>query len=114
MKPKKTSRKTESANAGSLPRLVRKQRVGKYGLTGNSGLGVGGFFHISMPYDCNGRVFVWSKDFQGWERMTPKRAKLWKREIITCSKRGCKKPAVMVDHHFPYYHDHNLCKRHAS
>lgn len=114
MKLKKTSRKTESANAGSLPRLVRKQRVGKYGLTGNSGLGVGGFFHISMPYDCNGRVFVWSKDSQGWERMTPKRAKLWKRKIITCSKRGCKKPAVMVDHHFPYYHDHNLCKRHAS
>lgn len=96
------------------PRLVRRKGMGKYGLTGNTGLGVCGFFHIAMPYDCNGRVFVWSKDRIGWERMTLKRAKLWKREVITCSKPGCNNPAAMVDHLFPYYQDHNLCKSHTK
>jgi hypothetical protein len=68
--------------------------------------------HIAAPYDCNGRVFVWTKDGEWWERMTAKRAALWKRQIITCNQ--CDKPAVQLDHYWPYYNDRTLCADHLN
>lgn len=85
-------------------------------LKGNSGLGVSPlFFHVSAPYDCNGKVFVKSKltddageSVDSWTCVDKKDAK--GKEIIPCCK--CKRPAVTLDHHRPYDNQDNLCKEH--
>ncbi len=89
-------------------------------LRGMSGLGVCGLFHLNAPYSCNGLIFVeWShrrhgETWRGWKRMTEGRAKKEGREIIMCVKRGCKRPAAMIDHHYPYMAYDNLCEIHAK
>lgn len=98
--------------------------LGKYGIKGSTGLGVEGFFHLSAPYDSNGKVFVqytyrrsYVKDgeklveeMDSWKRMTLAKAKKEKRTIIPCSM--CDKPAVSLDHHWPYENLFNRCKKH--
>ena len=100
------------------------QILGKHGITGTMGLGVEGFFHLSAPYDSNGLVFVeynfrykYEKNGKtrievqpGWKRMTLKRAKREKRNIIRCCV--CDKPAVSLDHLWPYDSYRNRCKKH--
>ena len=80
--------------------------MGKYGLTGNSGLT--GWGHVSASYDCNGMVFVETDDY--WKRMPKEEAEKQGLKIITCSY--CDKPAVSLDHHYPYMADQNLCAEH--
>ncbi len=90
----------------------------KHGLTGNSGLNVDGFkdvvFHIAASYAAgDGKCFVdWFENGEiGWRRMTVKRATKEGRRIITCDK--CSKPAISLDHYWPYYSDMNRCLDHA-
>ena len=102
--------------------MKRKPSLGRYGITGNSGLGVGGFFHVNAPFDCNGKVFVkWEyrqkspdgkkiEKWESWKRMTLKRAIKENREIIPCY--FCKNPAASLDHCYPYMSDKTLCKNH--
>jgi hypothetical protein len=85
-------------------------------LKGKSGLIAPGI-HVSAPYDSNGKVFV-EYEFrkklangklgiwQSWKRMTLARAKKEKRHIIKCL---CGKPAIQMDHFWPYYWDDTLC-----
>jgi hypothetical protein len=97
------------------------KQIGKHGLTGNTGLGVAGFFHVSMAYDSNGLVFVeWRhrqklpngkiEKYDWWKRMTLKRALKEKRKIIECEY--CNRPAASLDHFWPYMSDDNFCKEH--
>ncbi len=97
--------------------------VGKYGLTGNSGLGALGMFHIGLPYDCNGKVFVeWkfrhkflsgnTEEWEGWKRMALKRAIKEKRKIIKCNY--CDKPVVRLDHLWDYHDELNACEDHLE
>jgi len=85
--------------------------MGKYGIKGNTGLGVGGMFHVSAPYDNNGKVFVrvdhpeWG---EVWERVDADKAD--PQRVIRCVM--CDKPAVSLDHHWPYYSDMNRCADH--
>ena len=85
--------------------------MGKYGIKGNTGLGVGGMFHVSAPYDSNGKVFVrvdhpeWG---EVWERVDADKAD--PQRVIRCVM--CDKPAVSLDHHWPYYSDMNRCADH--
>jgi hypothetical protein len=87
-------------------------KLGKYGLKGNSGIGKWGanIVHINAPYDANGMVFVDHKDH--WKRMRLSTAKKRKKEIILCS--DCKKPAVRLDHLYPYHSEMNACATHAK
>ena len=91
-------------------------KFGRYGLRGCSGLFVGGCFRVAAPYDCNGKVFVESESTDPddcapvWRRMSAKKAVREGRKIITCSM--CNKPAVSLDHLWPYYRDMNRCKEH--
>lgn len=103
-----------------------KTSIGKYGITGSTGLGVSGFFHVSAPYDCNGKVFVeWEyvstltnnetpevkiEKWDGWKRMTMKRALKENRKIILCCQ--CNEPAVSLDHFYPYMSNRNFCQKH--
>jgi len=84
---------------------------GKYGIKGNTGLGVGGMFHMSAPYDCNGMVFV-EKEHEEWgtvwERVDSDKAE--GRKIITCFM--CDKPAVSLDHLWPYHSEMCRCAEH--
>lgn len=99
-----------------------KNKLTKYGLTGNSGFGTGlkldgikGAWHVSANYAANGenKVFVmWNyKDgISSWKRMTIKRAKREGRKIIPCCQ--CDKPAVTLDHCWPYLVDRTFCSKH--
>ena len=88
--------------------------MGKFGLTGDSGMVADGL-HISAPYDSNGMVFVEVEDKE-WgvicERVEKEKATTEKMNIITCSM--CNKPAVSLDHYWPYYSDHCLCEEHYN
>lgn len=82
-------------------------------LKGTSGF-IGHGIHVSAPYDCNGFVFVeWHYRWgDWWKRMTKKRAEREGRTIITCCK--CSRPAVQLDHHWPYMSDYCLCAEHQK
>lgn len=105
----------------------------KYGLKGSSGLGKEyglseQILHISANYGINNDNEVFVKCFfdggfnnynnketevfycESWSRMDKKEAIQDHFEIIKCCK--CDSPAVSLDHHWPYYSDHNLCKKH--
>jgi len=106
--------------------------MGAHGLTGSTGIGVGGFLHVNAPYDSNGMVFVdwqyrrrlpksiWYKDHRGrlvkeercdsWKRMTRYRAKKEGRKPIECCM--CGRPAVSLSHSYPYDVCDNLCAEH--
>lgn len=86
--------------------------MGKYGLSGNSGIVAEGL-HIAAPYDSNGGVFVEVEDEEWgvvWRRVSKKKAESKGMKIISCSM--CEKPAVSLDHHWPYFHDYCRCKDH--
>jgi len=82
-------------------------KLGKFGIKGNTGLGVAGAFHLSAPYDSNGQVFVDCRD-RGWERVDADKAN--PDAIIRCCM--CDKPAVSLDHLYPYHSEMNRCARH--
>ena len=90
----------------------RLPKIGKYGIKGITGIGVlNGIFHLSAPYDSNGKIFVEMDDFT-WERMTKAQAKRQKKTIIPCFM--CKNPAVSLDHLYPYHQEMNRCAKHYS
>ncbi len=100
-----------------------KKFFGKRGLKGNSGIGVCGLFHVNAPYDSNGKIFVdWefrhkSPDgkidkYESWKRMTLERALKEKRKIIKCFR--CNKPAVRLEHSYPYMVELNACEDHLD
>ena len=86
--------------------------MGKYGLSGNSGF-VSEDKHVAASYDSNGMVFVEVDDGHGgtwWRRIARKEAEDRGLSIILCSM--CDKPAVSLDHHWPYDDDLNRCEKH--
>ena len=92
--------------------MNNKGEIGKYGLTGNSGVVAEGL-HIAGSYDSNGGVFVSTIDDDYghvWERVDKERAVSEGMEIISCSM--CEKPAVSLDHHWPYFSDYCRCADH--
>lgn len=81
-------------------------------LKGSSGF-ISPFLHVNAPYDCNGLVFVEDDDpdyGQVWSRIKKDQAEREGMKIIKCSK--CTKPAVQLDHLWPYYDEQNLCEDH--
>lgn len=92
----------------------------KDGLTGNSGIGVEnlpGVFHISANYaagkkHCFVLTHLRHRDGPRWKRMTLARAKKEKREIMRCSY--CNRPAISIDHFWPYHSEANHCARHRN
>jgi hypothetical protein len=82
-------------------------KTGK-GLNGMTGLYPGG--HIPMRFSNNGMVFV--DDGYHWKRVPEAEADPEK--IIRCSHRGCNKPAITLDHYYPYYRDDNKCEDHGG
>ncbi len=85
------------------------------GLKGNSGVFPGG--HISMNYSNNGMVFIESKiNVEGnlldsWDRipienLTPEH------KIIKCYR--CEKPAITLDHYYPFMNDRTFCEDHEK
>ena len=84
--------------------------MGKYGLSGNSGF-VTKDLHIAAPYDSNGMVFV--EQFDGEFGMTWERVKIEEAisaNIIRCYL--CDKPAVSLDHYWPYHSELCRCEDH--
>jgi hypothetical protein len=91
----------------------------KDGLIGSSGLGVDGsvFFHIAANYAAGrGKCFVeWfgrGDSAPDWKRMTLKRAHKEGRHIIACAH--CDKPAISLDHLWPYHSEMNYCAAHRG
>jgi len=84
-------------------------KLSKYGLTGDCGF-ISPNIHVNANYDCNGMVFVETDDY--WERMPKKEAKKKGLKIIKCSY--CDKPAVSLDHSWPYLQDETTCKKHYN
>lgn len=86
--------------------------MGKYGLSGNDGMVADGL-HIAAPYDSNGDVFV-EIDHEDygvvWKRVPPEQARSLGLNVIKCSM--CEKPAVSLDHYWPYYSEFNRCADH--
>ena len=102
-KPKRTRR----AAGKTAPRCSARS-LGEHGIVGNTGLGVEGCFHVSAPYDSNGKIFIDYGD--SWKRVTRKQAKRLGETPIPCSM--CKRAAVSLDHLYPYYGDQNRCAVH--
>jgi hypothetical protein len=76
------------------------------GLTGNSGIVPGG--HLGMNYSAGeGNVFVATKDW--WKRVTANEVQDGD-VIVTCYY--CDKPAISIDHHYPYETEFNYCEDH--
>lgn len=92
--------------------MAKKKRlvIGDFGIVGNSGLtgASSGILHISANYDSNGMVFIEWRD--GWKRVKKETAKKHGYRPIQCAM--CTKPAVSLDHHYPYMSDMNRCKKH--
>lgn len=96
----------QSSRASECFLLMNK--LGKYGLTGDSGLV--GDVHLNACYDANGKVFV---DLHGhWKRTTLKQAKRYGWQVIPCAQ--CDKPAVSLDHLYPYHAENNKCRKHYA
>lgn len=91
-----------------------ENKLTKDGLTGDSGLGVAGFFHVTANYAAGeGNCFVRREDAEYgdiWERLPLKQAQDERLEIISCAQ--CDKPAISLDHHWPYMSDYNYCEDH--
>lgn len=87
----------------------------KDGLTGNSGFGVLNMpfaTHVSASYAATKKkCFVASRNTD-WRRMTLARAKKERREIISCSY--CRRPAISLDHFWPYHSEVNHCAWHRN
>ena len=118
---KKATKKQCKEFESMIKNAKKDKQIGKHGLIGNTGLGVGGFFHVSMPYDSNGKVFVVVKSkeklpsgkfytHESWKRVDIKKAK--EGNIIRCA--FCNNPAVKLDHLWPYYCEMNACKKHLD
>ena len=118
---KKATKKQCKEFESMIKNAKNNKQIGKHGLTGNTGLGVGGFFHVSMPYDSNGKVFVVVKSkeklpsgkfytHESWKRVDAKKAK--DADIIRCA--FCNNPAVKLDHLWPYYCEMNACEKHLE
>ena len=87
--------------------------MGKFGIKGNTGLGVGGMFHVSAPYDSNGKVFIRVQDKEWgvvWKRVSADKAD--PARVIRCCM--CDKPAVSLDHLWPYHSERNRCAAHFN
>ncbi len=89
----------------------------KHGLTGNSGLGALGCFHVSANYaarkaGCFVEVIPRGERVPTWRRMTVERATKEKRHIISCSY--CRRPAISLDHYWPYHSEANHCAWHTN
>ena len=107
----------DSAMEQIIKSAKKMGQIGKYGITGNTGLGIGGNFHVSMPYDSNGKVFVKCEindgsgaTFDSWKRVNPDKAD--QKKIIRCY--FCDKPAVRLDHLHPYHDETTACKDHLD
>lgn len=94
-----------------------KNTLTKDGLTGNSGFGALGMFHISANYSA-GENHVFVECFEDgdpvptWKRTTAKQAKRKKLNIIKCAH--CNAPAISLDHFWPYYSEQNYCAKHRG
>lgn len=84
-------------------------------LQGNSGFVQqpnGSVIHVNAPYGAEaGSVFVDLGD-ERWERMDRQEAEASGAKVITCTY--CGKPAVMVDHCWPYLVESTVCQRHKD
>lgn len=98
----------------------KKAKETNYGLSGNSGLLTDDkgtvVMHLNMPYGNNDEntVFVVPKgaEFDSWRRMTKEEAKKQGLTPIKCSY--CKKPAVRLDHSWPWMMGTTSCKDHLD
>ena len=86
----------------------------EHGLTGNSGFSVAGLttcFHVNANYAANdGMVFVEHKDH--WRRIPAKEAEVKKKRVISCTY--CSKPAISLDHCWPYLAENTYCADHKE
>jgi hypothetical protein len=92
-----------------LEKIKKSGELDKYGLTGVHGF-VGAGIHLSANYSSgDDTVFVRDEEeWDMWERINTKDAK--DRNIITCYY--CDKPAVSLDHSWPYLQEHTTCAEH--
>jgi len=68
--------------------------------------------HVSRPFVAKpGEVFVVSGIQEESWQLCPESEAEGKR-VIVCTH--CDKPAIQLDHFWPYYSDHNLCAFHAA
>jgi hypothetical protein len=67
--------------------------------------------HVCTHHPANGKVFV-DDDERGWKRVSAEEAD--PKKVIRCSWKRCKKPAVVLDHLYPYYIGANRCGRHED
>jgi hypothetical protein len=102
-----------------IEKVIEAANMGEHGLTGNSGFLPGGH-HINAPYDSNGKFFVQIFDMTydnieyRWERMSPEEVqekRLYK-NVIKCHY--CDKPAVRLDHSWPYLVGMTTCEEHKN
>jgi len=96
---------------------MKPNQLTKDGLTGRSGFNVEGMslaFHVSANYAATkGMVFVESEEeCTNWERMTRVVAEKQGKRIIRCSY--CKRPAISLDHSWPYLQEATYCARHRN
>ena len=99
--------------------IVAAACMGEHGLTGNSGILPGGN-HINAPYDSNGELFIRiiEPTEEGveyrWDRMTLEEVRKNNnyKNIIKCHY--CDKPAVRLDHSWPYLVGMTSCADHLD
>ena len=74
------------------------------------GMHSGMIVHIGKPYELNpGFVYVVG-DEDRWEVIRKDESS--DQRVIVCSRRHCYRPAVQLDHFFPFFSDFTLCEVH--
>lgn len=99
------SRKMEKAKKAGI--------VDEYGLTGKTGI-IPGLGIANMNYSATpGKVFVRDRgqDY-GWFRCKEEEAIQNNYHIIRCNY--CQKPAVTLDHSYPYQMEYTACAEHKN
>lgn len=70
--------------------------------------------HIARPYVAEeDHVFIYDEE-SDWKHVTVEEAARLGKEAVECYAVGCTKPAVMLDHYFPYDSFCTRCEEHCT
>lgn len=67
---------------------------------------------LSMNYSADGKIFIRDKTGEGWFRGTAEEAAKRGLRVIRCNY--CDKPAVTLDHSYPYQTETTACQDHLK
>jgi hypothetical protein len=95
----------------AMAKAKRDGFIDDYGIVGRAnhlpGIGL-----LNMNYSSAGKVFIEDKTGEGWFRGTPEEARKRGLKVVSCHY--CHKPAVTLDHSYPWQTEYTACEDHLK